>query len=197
MRSPGQQARRATTDNSRADPNIPEDLGVDAVALRLRTPGVNNPRAAHGAAADVVETWSARAMAASRRRLTDLTLSVDLPPVNPAQRRKYKDLLNARHDEIVAKAGHRSPDEGPTDDELPDEMDLSSGDLSSFTLTRVRGRDRAALDAIRRALEKIEDGTFGACDKCNEEIDSSRLEAHPEAALCARCHDDPSNADAG
>jgi len=41
--------------------------------------------------------------------------------------------------------------------------------------------------SVRRALGRIEDGTYGECVRCGEEIASARLEARPEAALCIDC----------
>ena len=41
--------------------------------------------------------------------------------------------------------------------------------------------------SVRRALARINDGTFGECVKCGETIAPARLEARPEAALCIGC----------
>ena len=47
------------------------------------------------------------------------------------------------------------------------------------------------LDAMRtdvvRALEKVEDGTYGLCDRCGVLIPEERLEARPWSVLCVRC----------
>jgi DnaK suppressor protein len=41
--------------------------------------------------------------------------------------------------------------------------------------------------SIRRALERIEDGSYGECVRCGADIAPGRLEARPEAALCIDC----------
>ena len=41
--------------------------------------------------------------------------------------------------------------------------------------------------SVRRALDRIEDGSYGYCVKCGEEISAGRLEARPEAAMCIAC----------
>ena len=41
--------------------------------------------------------------------------------------------------------------------------------------------------AARRALERIEDGSYGECVRCGNDIAEGRLEARPEAALCIEC----------
>jgi len=40
---------------------------------------------------------------------------------------------------------------------------------------------------IERALEKIEEGTYGTCDGCGNAIAEGRLSAAPESALCIEC----------
>lgn len=41
--------------------------------------------------------------------------------------------------------------------------------------------------SVRRALERIAEGTYGECARCGQEISAGRLEARPEAALCIDC----------
>lgn len=41
--------------------------------------------------------------------------------------------------------------------------------------------------SVKRALARIEDGTYGECVRCGADIAPGRLEARPEAALCIDC----------
>lgn len=41
--------------------------------------------------------------------------------------------------------------------------------------------------SVKRALARIDDGIYGECVRCGEEIAAARLEARPEAALCIDC----------
>jgi DnaK suppressor protein len=41
--------------------------------------------------------------------------------------------------------------------------------------------------SVRRALERIDEGTYGECTKCGEPIAEGRLKARPEAAMCIAC----------
>ncbi|MEZ4226759.1 MAG: TraR/DksA C4-type zinc finger protein [Polyangiaceae bacterium] len=107
------------------------------------------------------------------------------------QLKKFKDLLESKRREIVRRA-QQTLDEDMTLDanDLPDEMDLASSEyLQSFTF-RLRGREKVFLDKIQKALEKIDDGTFGVCDDCGDKISVKRLEARPETTLCIRCKED-------
>ena len=42
---------------------------------------------------------------------------------------------------------------------------------------RIRDRERKLIGKIREAIERIEDGTFGICESCEEEIGEARLKA--------------------
>lgn len=43
------------------------------------------------------------------------------------------------------------------------------------------------MDLIHAALGRIEDGSYGECMKCGEDISMERLRAVPHAALCRTC----------
>jgi DnaK suppressor protein len=111
--------------------------------------------------------------------------------VNKLLLKKFKTLLTEKRDEIIKKAKQTLEEDMSLDaNDLPDEMDLASSEyLQSFTF-RLRGREKSFLDKIEKALAKIEDGSFGTCTECEEEISIKRLEARPETTLCIRCKED-------
>lgn len=51
----------------------------------------------------------------------------------------------------------------------------------------VATRLEARLERVDRALEKLEEGTYGRCDACGDAIDPRRLRAAPESAVCVGC----------
>lgn len=51
-------------------------------------------------------------------------------------------------------------------------------------------RSEAEVRDIDYALEKIENGTFGTCENCRENISEARLKALPFARLCKQCKDE-------
>jgi DnaK suppressor protein len=116
--------------------------------------------------------------------------------VTKVQLKKFKLLLETKRDEILKRAKQTLNDDMALDtNDLPDEMDLASSEyLQSFTF-RLRGREKSFLDKIERALQKIEEGTFGNCEECEEEISVKRLEARPETSLCIRCKEDQERAE--
>ncbi len=72
-------------------------------------------------------------------------------------------------------------------DDLADEVDLASAELDQNVALRLRDRERHLLMKIEVALNKIEEGSFGTCELCEEPIEMKRLEARPVADLCIRC----------
>ena len=51
----------------------------------------------------------------------------------------------------------------------------------------VAKRLESRLERVDRALEKLEDGTYGTCDACGGAIDPRRLRAAPESTVCVAC----------
>lgn len=56
----------------------------------------------------------------------------------------------------------------------------------AFTL-RLRDRERRLIRKIRAALQRIDDGVYGVCEECGEEISLPRLKARPVTRLCINC----------
>ncbi len=111
--------------------------------------------------------------------------------MNKVQLKKFKTLLTEKRDEIVKKAKQTREEDMTFDaNDLPDEMDRASSEyLQSFTF-RLRGREKVFRDKIEKALRNVDEGTFGTCEECQEEISIKRLEARPETTLCIRCKED-------
>ncbi len=75
-------------------------------------------------------------------------------------------------------------------DDLVDEMDITSNELETSMRIRLRNREALFLKKIDEALARIAGGTFGLCDSCNEDIELRRLEARPTATLCVNCKEE-------
>lgn len=68
-----------------------------------------------------------------------------------------------------------------------DVLDVSASDLDRTLCLLLRERDRNKLKAIDEALERIEEGTFGICEDCGDEIPLGRLKVMPFATSCIDC----------
>jgi len=80
--------------------------------------------------------------------------------------------------------------EGYGREKEPAIQDVADMAVESYTKEFMFGKssgDRAVLQMIGEALERIEDKTFGTCVHCGEPIQPKRLEAVPWAQYCLRC----------
>jgi len=71
--------------------------------------------------------------------------------------------------------------------DIGDEADQAGDERNrevSFLLT---GRIKASLMAIEEALKKIERGTYGICEECEDKIEPGRLKLMPLTKLCLTC----------
>ena len=56
----------------------------------------------------------------------------------------------------------------------------------AFTL-RIRDRERRLIKKIHDALQRMENGSYGFCESCGDEIGVARLKARPVTRLCINC----------
>src|SRR5690606_8503497 len=75
-------------------------------------------------------------------------------------------------------------------DDLPGEMYLASSVYAQSMVFGLRDREKFLLQKIDRALQRVEDGSFGICERCEEDISPKRLEARPVTSLCIRCKEE-------
>ena len=71
-----------------------------------------------------------------------------------------------------------------------DEVDIAQTHILNDMMERLSQRDKDLLRKISRALTRIEEGTFGVCESCEESIGEKRIEAAPLATLCVGCAED-------
>jgi DnaK suppressor protein len=105
--------------------------------------------------------------------------------------KKFQELLEEKRKGVLERA-RQMLSEGMVLDanDLPDEMDLASSEYIQSFEFRLRGREKSLLSKLDLALKKIDDGTFGICESCDEPIGKKRLEARPETSLCIKCKED-------
>jgi DnaK suppressor protein len=70
---------------------------------------------------------------------------------------------------------------------FPDPNDRATQESDRNFELRIRDRERRLLNKIKEALERIDAGNFGVCEKCEEEIGEARLKARPVTTLCIDC----------
>ncbi len=72
-------------------------------------------------------------------------------------------------------------------DDFPDEIDTASSEVNLQFTGRLREREQGLLAKVDAALAKIDQGSFGQCVSCGEDIGLKRLRARPVAELCIEC----------
>ncbi len=75
----------------------------------------------------------------------------------------------------------------PGDGAGQDQADLGATSFERDHELTVLSNERDKLAQIERALERIEDGTYGACESCGNPVGKMRLMAFPRATLCMTC----------
>jgi DnaK suppressor protein len=70
---------------------------------------------------------------------------------------------------------------------FPDPNDRATQESDRSFELRIRDRERKLINKIKEALDRIDDGTFGVCEMCEEEISEARLKARPVTTLCIDC----------
>ena len=94
------------------------------------------------------------------------------------QRKKILDSLASQNDDF--KKLSETGDAG-------DVVDIASDVVDGNLLDSLGAQDAQRLQLIDSALDRIEQGKYGHCLKCNKEIPKARLEALPYAFLCIEC----------
>lgn len=100
----------------------------------------------------------------------------------------FKELLNGKLAELINDAGKTvSGMSGATEENYPDPTDRASHETDTSFLLRVKDRERKLAGKIKEALNRIEDGSYGICELCGENISDKRLEARPVTTCCIDC----------
>ena len=107
--------------------------------------------------------------------------------MNGDQLKHFRGLLLAWKVELMEKVDetvHHMQDESGN---IPDPNDRASQE-SDFTMElRTRDRERKLIKKIESSIKHLDDGEYGFCDNCGEEIGIRRLEARPTAEKCIDC----------
>ena len=102
----------------------------------------------------------------------------------------FKHLLTEQLKILIEEATRTFDDMTINDGDFPDPTDRASWESNCNFLLRIRDRERKLIMKIGEALEKIDEGTFGICERCGEEISEKRLEVRPVTTLCIRCKEE-------
>jgi DnaK suppressor protein len=106
--------------------------------------------------------------------------------MNPQDLEYFRNLLNQRIAELRLEAG-KTVETMDEDENFPDPTDRASMESNRNSMLRMRDRDRKLIFKIQQALQRLNDGEYGICEECGEEIGIERLKARPVTTLCIDC----------
>lgn len=92
---------------------------------------------------------------------------------------KLEELVENGQDTIFSLTEYR--------DSLFDPIDISAKDQMLNMKTRIKDRESKLINKIKQALIRIEDGSYGICEICEESISIKRLKARPMTTQCIEC----------
>ena len=99
----------------------------------------------------------------------------------------FRRLLQEQLDELLREADKTVAEMSDEKTNFPDPTDRASLESDRNFELRIRDRERKLINKIREALDRIDEGTFGVCESCEEEIGEARLKARPVTTLCIDC----------
>ena len=110
--------------------------------------------------------------------------------MNKEKLKKFKKLFEAQRQSLLFNDRILRDDFGVCEDDRYDEVDQATTDVEQSMRMRLRNRESLYIKKVEEALLRIEEGIFGECDACGEDIELRRLEARPTATLCVGCKED-------
>ena len=116
-------------------------------------------------------------------------------PLTAPQREQLRVLLAQRQEQLLAELGEVQRDTlavaraaGSAEAEPPGSPRDQANNLASSTVRDAEAaRDHAELVAVRAALTRMADGSYGECTDCGQSVCAARLQAQPHAARCIAC----------
>jgi DnaK suppressor protein len=108
-------------------------------------------------------------------------------PSDPVFSTKFKTLFENEKARLLFSSRVADDRFVAQSDDMMDEVDFTSFEIDNQMRIRLRNREAFYIKKIDEALERIQAGTFGLCEKCEEPIEMRRLEARPTTTFCLGC----------
>ena len=99
----------------------------------------------------------------------------------------FQKLLEERLQKLLSQADDTVSDMTGPRESFPDPTDRASLEADRNFLLRIRDRENKLIKKIKKALDRIENNTFGICENCGDEISLERLKARPVTTQCIDC----------
>lgn len=99
----------------------------------------------------------------------------------------FRKLLNKMLEEAQQKGDVTLEEMTDSNEVFADPADRATAESDRAFTLRIRDRERRLIRKIQSTLQRIDDGTYGICEECGEEIGVARLKARPVTRLCINC----------
>ena len=106
--------------------------------------------------------------------------------MTPLDLKRYREILEKKKEEIMASTPARTPATEPGS-KSGDWIDQSSQESDLHVRLALKQTDSKLLRVIEEAIHRIDQGTYGICLECENEIAPARLEAVPWTRVCIDC----------
>jgi len=110
--------------------------------------------------------------------------------MNAQQLKKFRDILIKKMAGLMGVAEDTVTRMSEGDGTFPDPLDRAMTEANTSIELRTRDRERKLISKIQKAIQKTEDGSYGVCEECGDEITEDRLMVRPETTLCISCKEE-------
>jgi RNA polymerase-binding protein DksA len=98
-----------------------------------------------------------------------------------------RQKLEAERERLLASLSPEGGVNGRSQSRNPDRGDLAEAYSSRERNLALQAIEAEQLEQIEDALERLDEGRYGQCENCGQEIPPGRLEILPHATLCVNC----------
>ncbi|RRD71454.1 MULTISPECIES: RNA polymerase-binding protein DksA [unclassified Desulfovibrio] len=99
----------------------------------------------------------------------------------------FRKLLTEMLEEAQQKGDSTLEELTDSNEVFADPADRATAESDRAFTLRIRDRERRLIRKIQAALTRIDDGTYGVCEDCGDDIGVPRLKARPVTRLCINC----------
>ena len=99
----------------------------------------------------------------------------------------FRKLLTGMLEEAQQKGDSTLEELTDCNEVFADPADRATAESDRAFTLRIRDRERRLIRKIQAAITRIDDGTYGICEECGDDISIARLKARPVTRLCINC----------
>lgn len=107
--------------------------------------------------------------------------------MTPADLEYFRKLLTSMLEEAQQNGDTTLEELTGSNEVFADPADRATAESDRAFTLRLRDRERRLIRKIQAALQRLDDGVYGICEECGEDISLARLKARPVTRLCINC----------